>query len=101
MCGCFSAISSSRNADPEGFRKPCSHLDAVALFTYRSSAKIGWLTLRRLRIERIRAGLNVDGFCRRETERVRKVTSTSWLRYHYVLYFCFWQAHLQSKVQCR
>ena len=32
-CGCFSAISSNRSAEPDGFRKPCSHLQAVALVT--------------------------------------------------------------------
>ena len=31
--GCFSAISSNRSAEPEGFRNPCSHFAAVPLVT--------------------------------------------------------------------
>ena len=32
-CGSISAISSNRSAEPDGFRKPCSHLHAVAFVT--------------------------------------------------------------------
>lgn len=48
--GCFFAISSKRNAAPEGLRLPFSQLTAVTVGTLRIAANTGWLTFIRERI---------------------------------------------------